>query len=382
MRLRLEVSSPMADNHLMRLWNLLAIPAVVALSSLGCNGAIPGGQSGSDLSCFPGEVGDADCAGEFGSGWVCEPSEQICVPAQAPRCTVDVCSPEIVAADQDGANGVALDDSHVYWTTKFSTGDAVMRQSKSGGAAEILAKNQKGASELVVDETHVYWLASESGDVMRAPKGGGEPQRLVQSQVGLNGIEVDQAHVYFMTGNGGTDAVVRVPKEGGRATLVGQSSNPWGVAIDDDYVYWNDPGSSRVVRRLKSGGAVEDLAVDERGATQIAVDADGIYWLSMSEFVVRHSWGPGEPAETIASFENLSENISWIGGISLDATHIYWTAYPANVVMRVRKDGGSPEILAAQQSYPLGVAVDDDYVYWASSSDNTVMRLSRCACDL
>jgi sugar lactone lactonase YvrE len=366
----------------MRLWNLLSIPTLVVLSTMGCNGALPGGQSGSDLSCFPGEVGDADCASEFGDGWVCERTEQICVQAATPRCAVDFCSPEIVAEGQSGANGVALDDSHVYWTTSFSDGDAVMRRNKSGGELQVLADNQKGASELVLDATHVYWIANEAGDVMRIAKSGGEAQTLAQGQVGLNGIEVDESHVYFMTGNGGTDAVVRVGKDGGFATLVAQSSNPWGVAIDADYVYWNDPGSSRVVRQAKDGGSLEDLAVDERGAMQIAVDADGIYWVSISELVVRHSRGPGEPVETVATFESLDENISWVGGISLDATHIYWTAYPANVVMRVSKDGGAPEILAAQQSYPLGVAVDDDYVYWASSSDNTIMRLSRCACDL
>ena len=88
-------------------------------------------------------------------------------------------------------SALALDDTYVYVAVtgtkdaSFRDG-AIRRVPKVGGAVEVLAENQV-ANALFVDDSHVYWTVSgessnPSGAVFRMPKKGGGVQLLVASQ--------------------------------------------------------------------------------------------------------------------------------------------------------------------------------------------------------
>jgi hypothetical protein len=65
-------------------------------------------------------------------------------------------------------NGLALDADHVYFASP--NGGFVYRVSKAGGALETLASNQQGVNGVAVDDKAIYWLNSTAGAVMKLAK--------------------------------------------------------------------------------------------------------------------------------------------------------------------------------------------------------------------
>lgn len=60
--------------------------------------------------------------------------------------------------------------------------------------------------------------------------------------------------------------------------------------------------------------------------------------------------------------------------IAVDANNVYWSDTTDNTIRAIPKSGGTVVTLAKQQAYPLRVALDDTYVYWANNGGSTVMR--------
>jgi hypothetical protein len=93
-----------------------------------------------------------------------------------------------------GYNYVAVDATHVYWTTD----DAVMKVPVGGGAPIILASNQQSSAGIVVDATNVYWTSgSNVSDVLKMPLNGGTPTRIASGQVAVRTLAADATHVYW-----------------------------------------------------------------------------------------------------------------------------------------------------------------------------------------
>jgi len=69
------------------------------------------------------------------------------------------------------------------------------------------------------------------------------------------------------------------------------------------------------------------------------------------------------------------ENSAW--DIAVDATHVYWTDRAARAVMRIPKEGGTPETLAWPQEDLGRLAVDSNFVYWTNTlPSGDVMKLA------
>jgi sugar lactone lactonase YvrE len=67
-----------------------------------------------------------------------------------------------------GPRALALDDKHVYVTT--SVGNEVIRVDKLGGEAQVLANDECGPFGIAVDATTVYWAATDCGEVRSIAK--------------------------------------------------------------------------------------------------------------------------------------------------------------------------------------------------------------------
>jgi uncharacterized repeat protein (TIGR03803 family) len=72
--------------------------------------------------------------------------------------------------------GLAVDGTHVYWSTNQAGTGTINRVPLAGGTATTLVTGQNQAGGLAVTSTNVYW-ASESG-VMVAPLTGGAASQL------------------------------------------------------------------------------------------------------------------------------------------------------------------------------------------------------------
>jgi hypothetical protein len=128
-------------------------------------------------------------------------------------------SPATIAMGGHQPFGIALRGSYVYWTNRDidgwksgeSDGGNVSRKLADGsGEAKVLSRDALHPGDIAVDDTHVYWTdygrrddgsrTNCGGALWRAPTdtGAGKAERLVDE--GCDG--------------------------------------PWGVAVDDTYVYW------------------------------------------------------------------------------------------------------------------------------------------------
>jgi hypothetical protein len=80
-------------------------------------------------------------------------------------------------ADTMGAHSLAIDGSHVYFTTlgywggrPLPSAGKVQRVPLAGGPTVEIATCQAMPAPIAVDDQYVYWLNYVTGDVLRAPK--------------------------------------------------------------------------------------------------------------------------------------------------------------------------------------------------------------------
>lgn len=224
------------------------------------------------------------------------------------------------------------------------------------------------------------------------PVPGSCPQGCVALAKGLsnpNGLALDADTVYWTDSS--TGQVLRVSKTGGPTTNLfdgspldssTSTSSASGIAVDARFVYWADPNGGFVAKVPKAGGTPVMLATGQGGPDFVAVDATSVYWMrgqapggnSEGADLVRMPVDGGT-AVTLATLRSPE-------GIAIDAAHVYWTdggtldpQIHDGAVMRVPIAGGTPEVLAAGLIEPSGIAVDATSVYWTSRDAGTVMRV-------
>jgi hypothetical protein len=61
-------------------------------------------------------------------------------------------------------------------------------------------------------------------------------------------------------------------------TFATGQGKPWGIAVDDAYVYWTNEGTNTVMRAAKTGGAPTMIAKDQAEPHRILVDSTSVVW--------------------------------------------------------------------------------------------------------
>ena len=152
-------------------------------------------------------------------------------------------------------------------------------------------------------------------------------------------------------------------------TIAANENHPVDVVADANNIYWVNEGTAwdwsdgELKQKPKNGGPTLVIATDLGRPRSVTVDATHVYWTADFDGEVR-SIPIGGGATTVlgSTWEPY--------GVALDATHVYWTDTGTGVsdpgsVLRVPKNGGSATVLADAQPTPWAIAITSTHVYFS-----------------
>ncbi|MBX3131111.1 MAG: hypothetical protein KF718_30605 [Polyangiaceae bacterium] len=158
--------------------------------------------------------------------------------------------PEVLVDGINDAWALAEHSGWLYYTagsTSTSVSPRIQRFGASwspGTPPETLALIDLGMHALAVDATHVYY--STNPDLGRVAKAGGAPVTLFGGGFFVRGVYAAAAHVYFVESAGAgapEGAVHRYDKTSGQLETIATAQHvPRAVAADTDCVYWTNSG--------------------------------------------------------------------------------------------------------------------------------------------
>jgi sugar lactone lactonase YvrE len=170
---------------------------------------------------------------------------------------------------------------------------------------------------------------------------------------------------------------------------------PWGIAVDDAFVYWTNEGDETVVRAPKSGGALTVLAHDQLEPHEILVDGTNILWhntnLANRPYVDGGDAGDfleiadvpkgsiGKDAGPIRVETTRTQSRLRDLSIAKTADNQLWTAYDARITRYQRSSplGQKNVAMALIGKLPSAVAVDDLNVYWFLQQPSELWQASK-----
>jgi hypothetical protein len=250
------------------------------------------------------------------------------------------------------------------------------------------------ATGLATNSEYIYWADPVAGSIGRAELGCGGS---VESDFILTGDEpqwvaVDSGHIYWTSGSSAEEGVGEI----GRADISGEPAsvepsfipgrvetgpgefktlvtNPQGIAVNSEYIYWANDGTNAIAR-AQIGGDNPQPSWHFIGSQEVpqgvAVDATHIYWTTNNP----NSWiarvdldGSNEKFKIV----NLEGEVSAeVRGIALDGSHLYWVQKAGNTIGRANLDLGEIEkAFIAPEGTLHGLAVDSTHIYWTVNGE-------------
>jgi hypothetical protein len=248
---------------------------------------------------------------------------------------------------------------------------------------------------LTVDSTSVYWVSSQGpdggpGSLMKCPidagaDDSGSPDAgnivtLYSDVSNVTGIATDSTNVYWASASYGVSKC-SVNGCGTSATLIAYSDAK-GIAIDSANIYWIDRQNQLVETCPLAGcpagpeGGVSPavLAQGLHQPSNIVIDANSFYWIDSSEVAKCPLTGcpnGGSLPEVLSPTQNG-------GGLSVDATNVYWTVEPPQILAcAVGGCGETPVVLANASGF--NTATDGINLYWNNAVGGAGGLVQKCA---
>ncbi len=335
------------------------------------------GDPGPDTGC---PSGTGDCDGDTSNGCEtdlttdaehCGACDHDCLGG---ACVASMCEPVRVADPLGTSTGpwngfLALDPRNVYYGYAATPTGGIAMAAKDGSTSSCIECDLGVVREIATDATTVYWANTGSGELKSAPLGGGTVSSLWSGPIGTP-IAVDPHHVFWADGT--ADALMMANLDGSAPTAIATSQpSISSIAAHSGHVYWIS--ASRLMEMDIASRTPNTLLPSLNHGKSVAVDATHIYWVEgdwdLPNNELNRMPKSGGSVDTIATRSAFA--------IALDTSHVYVADNYGGDIWRVSKSGGTTEVLASGQPYPLDIAVDNEAVYFSSETDGGVGKVAK-----
>ncbi|HEY3500619.1 MAG TPA: hypothetical protein VGK73_38260 [Polyangiaceae bacterium] len=240
---------------------------------------------------------------------------------------------------------MVTDGEHLFYTD----GQALLRVPVAGGTPEVLTEGWDRIQRLVFDDENLYFTDSQRGAVVKiakcatAPGGSeGDPGAGGSGGQAGQGGSAGQAGSSSQGGTGGSAG--SCPHGCPEPTPVATIASPFGLAIDESYLYFSIYAVAGSVQRVSlAGGSPEAVVTGQVGPHDIAVDDTYVYSClqdSQAGHLAKALKGGG-PSQTIA--QGIANGV---GRAISDGAFVYYGS-GFNGIYRIHRNGGSVGVVAA-----------------------------------
>jgi hypothetical protein len=272
--------------------------------------------------------------------------------------------PEELAIDQGNPRAIAVDASHVY----YSTGTEIRRVPVDGPKVPETLTTAGVVDDLVLYGDSLFFVDTTANKLLRLPLDGGEPIDLAEV-VAPAPLSAYEEQIYFLQGS----TVYAVPAEGGeRLTIASQAAeDKVGLVVNDEGIYVTWGRTFRLYDHLGTASALFATRSESTQVSKFVVYGDAIYY-TYSHVLSRITAG--------ATYGN-SLGTDYVTGFAIDRDEIV-IAGSGGIRVRPTSDAGSAARVISADN-PVNIAVRGDYVYWTrgwtavDANDGKIRRIHR-----
>lgn len=201
-------------------------------------------------------------------------------------------------------------------------------------------------------------------EVGRVPKGGGAKTILINNLLYVTYVVGSGADAYFVGYGGGLGSdLSKVKLDGTIVPLPIIGGYPSEVAVDANYIYWIGNSRYDIYAMPRSGGTPSVVVPHTPMTSQrraLFVNGDSLYYNEISSTIsIMKAPKSGASAPTLY----MTNSLVW--SLVFDRTHVYYTPTNNGGVYRMPRSGGTPVQLA---TVATRVVVDNERVYWLDGS--------------
>jgi hypothetical protein len=266
----------------------------------------------------------------------------------------------LLSSGQNAPSHLQLEGDSVVWLNEGGRmGKPGLFKVGRGGGPTTAVLEKAEIATMSADGTSLYFLAPHEGKIQKVARGGGAPETLAETTSILRGLVIDDTDVIWAE----NEAIMRIPKAGGKPSPVVVVGIPDYLALDGNFVYWYSNIAGVISKApKKAGGASKVYADDQHTLHTFFIDGNDLFVSFGAEnkmVIQRLPKTGGKPVTLIDGQEPAND-------FAIDGSNIYWIT--EDNIFKVPRTGGAATKVVEKLEHGRDVVVDDQFVYWSDRS--------------